>query len=170
MHCNNCTTIRVCHKFLNMTTPEILALCKKIKRELGISAAKLAEMTGIPVGTIERIFSNNPPLDIKWETLRPILLALISAAPCGYLQENAPELQAEIDRLKEANDALKDKLLNTNEAHRQDIKEVKEEEHKKVEYLLANDKQKNKTITILGVLLFVAVVALVVSLGMDSLW
>lgn len=171
MPCYNCDKPKICRKILEMTTPELLALCKTWKKERGLSAAKVAELAKVPIGTIERLFAKDT-VDCKWETLRPVLGVVLPEDVCSaHTGAHADaELLAKIEKLREENNALKDRLLAADPQHRQDIKEAKDEERKKIDYLLANDKRKNKIITILGVLLFVAVAALVVSLGMDSIW
>lgn len=171
MPCHNCDKPKICRKILNISTPELLALCKQIKKERGISAAKLAEMAKVPVGTIERLFAKDT-VDCKWETLRPVLGVLLPEDGCythiGTATNN--DLIEKIEKLREENNALKDKLLAIDPQRKQDIIEAKAEERKKIDYLLANDKRKNKIIGIMGALLFLTVVALVISLGMDSLW
>ena len=170
MSCHNCDKPKFCRKILGMTTPELLALCKQIKKEKSISAAKLAEMSGVPLGTIERLFAKDT-VDCKWETLRPVLAVLLPEDACGHsdIITNA-ELVDKIEKLREENNALKDKLIAVDPQHRQDIKTVMAEEQKKIDYLLANDKRKNKVIAILGALLVAAVVVALTALGMDSIW
>lgn len=167
MNCNTCNTIKVCPKFINMTTPELLAYCKVKKKELGISSTELHNRTGIPIGTIESLFSKDRT-DCKYETLRPILAVLLSLEPCGYLQESDPELAAEVGRLRRENSDLKDKLIAVDPQHREDIEKVKAEEHEKVVYLKEAIERKNKIIAILAVLLFVAVAMIIIALAVDA--
>lgn len=167
MHCESCNTIKLCPNLANKTTAEILVITKKIKKDHNITSAMLSAKCGTPIGTIERIFSNNPPADIKWETLRPILVALTELVECKMLSTSIVQVDDEITKLREENSALKDRLLAADPQHKEEITKAKAEEHEKVVYLKEAINRKNKVIAILAALLFVAVAMIFIALAVD---
>lgn len=62
--------------FIAMTAHELLEWCKLRKHRLGLSNASLADLSGVPKGTIDRVFSADTN-DCKYETIRPIVRALV---------------------------------------------------------------------------------------------
>ena len=95
--------------FFTMSAEELLGCCKERKKFLKLSNEKLAELTGIPKGTIDRLFSGEH-LDFKFETMRPIIMVLAGGefveAPCpekpnSFADENICRLEEENQRLKE---------------------------------------------------------------------
>lgn len=169
MHCNTCDNIRICPKFVSMTTPELLAYCKKRKKELNISAIKLSELSGIPIGTIESLFGKDK-VDCKYETLRPILAVLLSMEPCQALQATGTtaEHTQEIERLRKENNDLKDRLLAVDPQHREDIANVKAEDQRIVDYLREEIKSKNKVITIMASIIAVLVIVIIAALVVNK--
>ena len=99
-----------------LSSREILEWCKKRKSKLQLSNAKLAELSGTPKGTIDRIFAGDS--DFKHETIRPIVRALIggdfSGDPCGT--DDTAKLEAENARLLRELD-LTNRLLAEKERH-----------------------------------------------------
>lgn len=99
-------------RFEELTGAEILELCKKRKNYLHMTNAKLAELSGIPKGTVDRIFAGEH-FDFKWETMRPIIkvlfIGLFDAVSCPDLQDPQADAYAKetIERLKEENDRLR---------------------------------------------------------------
>lgn len=61
--------------FLAMSAHDLLEWCKLRKARLGLTNAKVAEMSKVPKGTIDRLFSGSQD-DCKFETIRPILQCL----------------------------------------------------------------------------------------------
>lgn len=78
-----------------MTAHELLEWCKLRKTNLGLSNAKLAELSGTPKGTIDRLLSSDQP-DFKYETIRPLIKVLVGGSfdgnPCPSPQQ--PEVTA----------------------------------------------------------------------------
>lgn len=104
--------------FFTMPAEELLDWCKERKKFLKLSNEKLSELTymqkgniltGVPKGTIDRLFSGEH-LDFKYETMRPIIKVLAGGefveAPCpeepnNFADENICRLEEENARLKE---------------------------------------------------------------------
>lgn len=64
------------HELIDLDSGQIIEWCIARKKEMGISNARLADITGVPEGTIDRIFTgrNN---EYRYSTIQPILRYLI---------------------------------------------------------------------------------------------
>lgn len=60
---------------------------KRIKQEKGYSLAQLAEMSGVPLGTVQKIFSGETERP-RFTTLQALERALADSAGVSYLQED----------------------------------------------------------------------------------
>lgn len=94
--------------FVAMSAQDLLEWCKMRKAKLGLSNAKLAELSGTPKGTIDRLLSGDHP-DFKYETIRPMIKALVggsfSGNPCPDSQPQVvpspdPELVLQVHDLE----------------------------------------------------------------------
>lgn len=95
--------------FFTMSAEDLLEWCKERKKFLKLSNEKLAELSGIPKGTIDRLFSGEH-LDFKFETVRPLIKVLAGGefveAPCpeepnNFADEKITKLEDEVAMLKE---------------------------------------------------------------------
>lgn len=107
--------------FLAMTAHELLEWCKLRKNRMGLSNADLAEMAGVPVGTLNRLFSSDM-IDCKYETVRPIVKALVgdwTRNPCPTPGEAKKDehLIAELTRLQEENEKMKKHIIDAEDRH-----------------------------------------------------
>jgi len=158
--------------FFAMNTSELLAWCKARKAGLHISNARLAELSGMPKGTIDRLFAGEH-FDFRYETIRPLLKALTGGAwagnPCGALQEDEAlqkkmqELEAEIakrdeslQQYKKNYDDLTTLVANTNKRHEEQL-----------HFLRGEIKRKNKFVTGLAILSVLALLYIIVTLIID---
>ncbi|MBQ8616214.1 MAG: hypothetical protein IJ418_01755 [Clostridia bacterium] len=158
--------------FFAMSTPELLAWCKARKAELRVSNARLAELSGMPKGTIDRLFAGEH-VDFRYETIRPLLKALTggtwSGNPCAapeedeILQKKIQELEAEITKRDESiqqykknYDDLTTLVANTNKRHEEQL-----------HFLRGEIKRKNKFVTFLAILAVVALLYIIVTLIID---
>ena len=102
--------------FFTMPAEDLLEWCKERKKFLKLSNEKLAELSGIPKGTIDRLFSGEH-LDFKFETMRPIIKVLAGGefveAPCPEEPNNFAD--ENICRLEEENASLKEHLAEEQE-------------------------------------------------------
>jgi transcriptional regulator with XRE-family HTH domain len=158
--------------FFAMNTQEILAWCKERKKELKASNAQLAEISGMPKGTIDRLFAGEH-VDFRYETIRPLLKALTGGAwsgnPCATLEEDdalqkkIQELEAELARrdeniqqYKKNYDDLTTLVANTNKRHEEQL-----------HFLRGEIKRKNKFVTGLAILSVLALLYIIVTLIID---
>ncbi|MBQ0036737.1 MAG: hypothetical protein KBT35_07475 [Firmicutes bacterium] len=64
---------------LSLNPKELIAWCNNRKKEKRLSNAKLAEITGVPEGTIDRIFTGKN-LEFRYSTIQPIVSYLIGVS------------------------------------------------------------------------------------------
>ena len=90
--------------FVAMSAIELLEWSKARKKHLGLSNAKLSELSNMPKGTIDRLFAGHH-LDFKYETVRPMLKVLVGGQfngdPCPNPEDHTAELQLENEKLKD---------------------------------------------------------------------
>ena len=91
--------------FYMLSPSELTEWCKARKKYLGISNAKVAELSGVPRGTVDSFFASARP-DFRYDTVRNILNALIGGPydgdPCRMANDTAS-----MARLKDENESLK---------------------------------------------------------------
>lgn len=81
--------------FMAMDSHDLVAWCRERKTELGLSNAKLAELSNMPKGTVDRILAGSHE-DFKYSTVRPMLKVLVGCDwgdhPCAHPNDDsAPE-------------------------------------------------------------------------------
>ncbi len=124
---------------------DLMQWCTKRQKHLGWTNQKLADNSKVPLGTITRIKAGDY-LDCKYSTIRNILIALIGGTTDEFacteqvekeLQqlEQVERLTTELTKVREKYDALKDRMLKSDEQHRQDIRTVREEYQEQIAFL-----------------------------------
>ena len=118
--CLNCPKIgATCEgpHFFSMSAPALLEWCKSRKKFLRLSNEKLAELSGVPKGTIDRLLSGEH-LDFKFESIRPLIKVLSGGewieAPCpdepnNFVDEKIVHLEEENENLKKEISVYKEK-------------------------------------------------------------
>ena len=155
--------------FVAMPAPQLLEWCKLRKAQRGLSNAKLAELSGVPKGTIDRLLAGEHA-DFKYESIRPVIRALVGGQwagnPCPDPNQvtDAHLLEAVEQQRKTIRQLHKDKqdMLETMTAERQsaqeDIKFLREQVH-----------AKNRVILILAILAGVCLAVIIGALIVDRL-
>lgn len=120
MKFEKCLTCDQCGKscrphFMGMPTADLLEWIDRYQKLHGISNVALAQKSGVPKGTVDGIKAGKRA-DIRHETLRPIINALIGDAD-EVCQSHADmqnsriiALETENEKLKAANEVLEHKL------------------------------------------------------------
>lgn len=150
--------------FFTMSAEELLEWCKERKKFLKLSNEKLSELTyiqkgnmlsGVPKGTIDRLFSGEH-LDFKYETMRPIIRVLAGGewveAPCP--EEPNSFADENISRLEEENARLKERLT---------------EEHENMAFFKEQFSFRGKAIVTLTAFLGISVLLIIAALIIDLL-
>lgn len=101
--------------FLMMASQEVIEWCKERKKFLKMTRKKLEELSGVPMGTLNRFFDGKNSY-FYFETARPIIKALVSDAwtvdHCldnQSIKQDAPDLSliSKIESLEAENNFLK---------------------------------------------------------------
>lgn len=147
--------------FVAMSADELLEWCKQRKARLGLSNAKLAELSGMAKGTIDRLFAG-VHVDFRYETIRPLVKSLVggdwSGSPCPDPYREEKILQEKIQQLEENNAGL-----------RQQMKETKAADLETIHFLQDQIKSRQKAITWLSILLGIALAIIITALLVDCL-
>lgn len=152
--------------FLAMSAHELLGWCKLRKNKLGLSNLELAEKSGVPLGTLNRLFASDM-IDCKYETVRPIVKALVgewSDNPCptpgDALQDE--HLINELARLKAENEEIKRHAAEFEEwhdrvvtAHHTDMARVRENTENALVLFKSQIRSKNIAIVTLSIVVIV---------------
>lgn len=164
--CLSCTKIGVsCDgpNFVAMSAHELLEWCKARKSRLGLSNARLADLSNMPKGTIDRLFAGDHA-DFKYETIRPLIRALVG----GNFDDNpcpAPEDNAWLEEMGRENSRLKEQL----EKNEKVIDELKDEHREEARFLRSQVKSKNTALVVLAVLLGITLSVIIGFLAYDYL-
>lgn len=126
-----------------MTLPlkELLAWCKETKKRVGITNTKISEMTGIPIGTLERIMAGKVE-DAKFSTIQPIVAALLQFTP-GVTCPDDDALSAahlrqrltELTRVESEKKKLELHLAHLRENHAKELETVHADTKQRTTYL-----------------------------------
>ena len=123
---------------------DLMQWCSKRQKYLDWSNQTLADKSGVPVGTINRIKAGEE--DCRYSTIRCILITLIGGTTdefaCTELVERELRQKEEMEVsaaklavVETENEMLKNRLLQIDEQHRKDIRVIKEEYQAEVTFL-----------------------------------
>ena len=112
---------------LTMSFADLIQWCNLRQKFLGWTNQKLAEMSGVPLSTINRIKAGDY-MDCKYSTIKALLVALVGGTkdefPCN---EQVDKQLQQMDAIKQETETLKLRLNQIDEQHRSDIRAVREE-------------------------------------------
>lgn len=141
--------------FVAMTAHELIEWCKERKKRLGMSNAKLSELSGMPKGTIDRLFAGTHA-DFKYETMRPLVRVLVGGEwngnPCPNPDAHVEE---ELHKIEDENAKLKDAVQH----HKEDINAVKAEYLETIRFLRGQVKDKKIAVVTLSIVLGLSLAA-----------
>lgn len=150
--------------FFTMSAEELLEWCKERKKFLKLSNEKLSELTyiqkgnmlsGVPKGTIDRLFSGEH-LDFKYETMRPIIRVLAGGE---WIEAPCPEEP----------DCFADEKIAKLEEEKQELKDHLAEEKENSSFLKEQYSFRGKAIVTLTAFLGVSVLLIIAALIIDLL-
>lgn len=165
---------------MSLPLQDIITWCKERKEKLGITNAKLSELTNIPKGTIDRMFSESEKLtDFRFSTIQPVVMALTGTvddeASCESHtmdEQTQRKIKAQADTIQR----LEKELKEAHEQHKLDIQAVRAEDETRVDYMKEQlrlcqitSNGRRKSIVILSVLLGIALLIIITALIIDKL-
>lgn len=154
--------------FVAMTATELLEWCKARKAHMGLSNGRLAELSGMPKGTIDRLFAGQHA-DFRYETIRPLIKALTggqwSGSPCPDPHDNDMAiLNEKAERLARNNMLLQEHIDRDNAQHQKDLEFMREQiKHEQA----AGDGYK-KAVIILSILFGISMLIIIAALIVDK--
>lgn len=123
---------------------DLMQWCAKRQKHLQWSNQTLADKSGVPIGTINRIKAGEE--DCRYSTIRSILITLIGGTTDEFActEQVEKELRqveelewsaAKLSVVETENEMLKARLLQIDELHRKDIRIIKDEYQAEVTFL-----------------------------------
>ena len=172
IECVTCSKIGVtCDgpNFMGAPAPELLAWCRARKAHLGLSNAKLADLSGMPKGTIDRLFAGEH-IDFRYETIRPLVKALVggewSGNPCPDPHDNDnAELLEQIEKLKADNTRLQGQADNIERHYDKELQFMREP----LDYEHSTRRNIRIALIVVSVLLCIALLGIIAALIVDRL-
>lgn len=157
--------------FAVMPADELLKWCRKRKENLRLSNAQLAEMSGVPKGTIDRLLSSTAGA-FNFETIRPLLRALIggnfNGNPCGDPPEQAQKNYEEmIEFLQRENQRLRDHVTEARANYQKTIDQMHAEAESHDIFLRGQIKDQKISIIILATVMALALGTIITALVID---
>ena len=120
---------------LRLPFPDLLKWWAARQKALGWTNQVLSEHSNIPKGTIDRIKQGEYD-DCRYSTIRNILVALIGGVadefPC---KERMIMQQKRLEEVERENEALRQRLENTDALHRADVHAICEEYKEEIKFL-----------------------------------
>lgn len=113
LHCERFGVSCNCSNFIEMSPEKLLEWWKIRKKILGYTNKEISEISTVPIGTVDRVFTGKNP-DFQYKTSQPITSALL---PKGQQGNECEELYTEkINQLEKENAELKEVIINTKKA------------------------------------------------------
>lgn len=125
-----------------MNPTELISWCKGRKEALGLSNSRLAQLTNVPEGTIDRVFSGRYT-EFKYSTIQPILVVLT-----GYNKETPEPDNSDDEQGRYYYDTIEGfKLVVDNKNHQiSELKNMCDKLQKELEFLKQENEHKKQTI------------------------
>ena len=123
---------------------DLMQWCGKRQKHLDWTNHILADRSKVPVGTINRIKAGEE--DCKYSTIRNILIALIGGTSNEFActeqverelrqLEQYEQQASKLTDVEAKYEALKERMNNVDELHRQDIRVIKQEYQEQITFL-----------------------------------
>lgn len=129
-------------KILSLNPSELIDWCRKRKQFLGLSNQRLADQSGVPVGTIDRIMAGKYT-EFRYSSIQPIVSVLVG------IQEDTPKPeQADAQQVQAYYDTIEGyKLIVENKNHMIDeLKATCTQLAREIEYLKTENERKHQAI------------------------
>lgn len=161
--------------FVAMPPQELIAWCKERKKHLGLTHAKLAELSGLPQGTVDSLLANSHA-DYKVGTIQKLLQVLVGGKwlgdPCADPTGTAgAELQEKI-RALETDIKHRDEKIRHYEVELEEmkvlIKNTNARHAESQNFLRDQIRFRNRVIVVIGSLLFVCLAVIIGALAVDK--
>lgn len=128
---------------MSLNPTDLINWCRNRKQFLGLSNQKLADQSGIPVGTIDRIMAGKYT-EFRYSSIQPIVSVLI-----GFLEDTPKPETADSQQVQNYYDTIEGyKLVVENKNHVIDeLNATCERLKKEIDYLTTENERKHEAIT-----------------------
>ena len=173
--CRNCTHHgkNCLLHVMSLSTPEMLAWCKNMKKVLHLTNAQIAEKSNTPKGTVDRLFAaDSDYTDVRFSTIRPIIVVLSGCTAVDLTCESVPDddqTVEKIKRLEEENEKLHDYMMSIENEHRHDLEANRTDHQTEISYLKNQLMYRGKIIKALSIALSVTLILIIIALVIDVL-
>lgn len=148
---------------------DIITWCRERKEKLGITNAKIAELTNIPKGTVDRMFSESEKLtDFRFSTVQPVVMVLAGVADGDISCESHTidaETRRKTERLEQDNARLTQHLEELKANHRAEMDFLK----RQLEHEQATSESRKKAFYIVAIALGITLSIIIIALIIDKL-
>ena len=153
--------------FFSLPATDVLEWVKTRKTEMRLSNAKLADLSGVPKGTIDYVLGSNRA-DFKFETMRPIIRVLVGGEfggnPCP---DPNGDLSAKIAELEKKNEALHGVIKENKAAYDADLERERFDADRRVDYLKHQLRVRMIFLIVMAAALMITVGVIIVALLID---
>ena len=127
---------------IGLNPSDIISWCNKKKKQLGYSNAKLSELTGVPLGTIDRIMAGGY-IEYRYSSIQPIISCLMADDNNTDMGELIANYDFKI-RLLEQDNLQLNKTINTLLQEREYLRKESSDKEKHINFLeeVVNDLRK----------------------------
>lgn len=130
-------------QIMSLNPSDLINWCKNRKTFLGLSNQRLAEQSGVPVGTIDRIMAGKYT-EFRYSSIQPIVAVLIG------IREDTPKPEdADEQQIQDYYDTIEGyKLVVENKNHMiEGLKSECEKLAREIEFLKTENERKHQAIT-----------------------
>lgn len=134
--CITCDHVSGCPhspRFYMLSPPEVIDWCRKRKKFLGLSNEDIADMSGLPHGTVSRLLGGNYA-DYKHTTIQPLLRSLtgdgLGELPCPTTQPEVTELMEKYSKAR-----ARIEFLETH--YQEDMQRIRTDDQRQIDHLNA---------------------------------
>lgn len=154
---------------MSLHLQDIITWCKERKEKIGITNAKIAELTNIPKGTIDRMFSDSEKLtDFRFSTVQPVVMVLAGSADDEVSCESHMidvQTQRKIERIERENARLMQQMEELKTNHQAETDFLKQQ----LEHEQATSESRKKAFYIVAISLGFTLSIIIVALIVDKL-
>lgn len=127
---------------LSLNPSDLINWCRNRKQFLGLSNQRLAEQSGVPVGTIDRIMAGKYT-EFRYSSIQPIVAVLI-----GIREDTPKPEQADAQQVQDYYDTIEGyKLVVENKNHMiEEMKSAFAQLSREIEFLKTENERKHQAI------------------------
>lgn len=151
---------------MTLSPADLNKWCKSRKKALHLSADDIANKTGVPKSTIERIFARDT--DCRFSTMQPIVRVLSDCSLDDMDCQHAPDEMASQEKIEHQAEMIR-RLEGENKRLFDDHISTDEQNNKSQDFMRSQIEWKNKVIFALGVCLAISMLVIASAVIIDRI-